>query len=174
MLSCTAYYAMSILKDSFRHECEYLRTKRIELDSILAVVSNEAFWNYIMYRLEELFAEGMDYSRVMSSSPGSLSDYYPAIIRKFYRFIESPVDSHIVSLFREEEKHIESELENVVGFIDVADKREEISRRYRKIAESDPRLKEIGAKLDDVLTKAMEELETKLKENNNDNGGGDD
>jgi len=152
-------------------ECKYLRTKRIELDSILAIVGNEAFWNYIMYRLEELFPEGMDYSRVMSSSPGSPSDYYPAVIRKFYRFIESRVDSHIVSLFRDEEKQIESELENVEGLIDIADKRREIHKRYRDIAENDPRLKEIGAELDDMFTKVMEELETKLKENNNDNGG---
>ena len=39
------------------------------------------------------------------------------------------------------------------------------------IIENNPGLKDIGAKLDDVFTKVMEELETKLKENNNDNGG---
>jgi hypothetical protein len=123
-----------------------------------------------MYRLEELFPEGMDYSRVMSSSPGSPSDYYPAVIRKFYRLIESHVDFHIDSLFREEKKQIESELENVEGVIDIADKRREIHKRYRDIAENDPRLKEIAATLDDVLTKVMEELETKLLKENDDGG----
>lgn len=145
-------------------ECEYLKTKRIELDSILAVVGNEAFWNYIMYRLEELFPEGMDYTRVISSDPGSTSNYYPEPIKKFYQFIESHIDSHIHSLFEEGGKNIESELENVEGLIDIADKQRKIHERYREIAESDPRLKEIGAKLDDVLTKAMGELKTKLKE----------
>ena len=117
-----------------------------------------------MYRLEELFPEGMDYTRVMSSDPDSTSNYYPEPIKKFYQFIESGIDSYIDSLFEEERKNIESELENVEGLIDIADKQREIHERYREIAKSDPRLKEIGAKLDDVLTKAMEELETKLKE----------
>ena len=152
-------------------ECKYLKTKRIELDSLLAAVGNAAFWNYIMYRLKELFPEGMDYNRVMSSSPGSLSDYLPPVIRKLTGFIESRVHPHIVSLFREEKKQIESELENVKGFIDIAVKRQEIHERYQNIAESDPGLEKIGAKLDDVFKKVMEELETKLKENDRDDGG---
>ncbi len=53
---------------------QYLKTKRIELDSIVAVVGNEALWNYIMYRLKELFPEGVDYNRVISSNPGILSE----------------------------------------------------------------------------------------------------
>ena len=136
-------------------ECEYLKTKRIELDSILAVVGNEAFWNYIMYRLEELFPDGIDYTRVISAEPASPSNYYPESIKKFYSFIESHLDCHITSLFDEEEENIKSEL-------DIAHKHRENDKRYRKIAQNDPRLKEIGAILDGVLTKAMEDIESKL------------
>lgn len=139
----------------------------MEIDAVLTVVGSERLWEYLMYKLKKLFPT-INYNRVTSSSPGSPSNYYPEPIKKFYRFIESRIDPHIVSLFKEEEKKIESELENVKDFIDIADKRREIHQRYRDIAENNPGLKEIGAKLDDVFTKVMEELETKLKEN----GGG--
>jgi hypothetical protein len=148
-------------------ECEYLKTKRIELDSILAVVGNEAFWNYIMYRLDELFPDGMDYTRVVSSDPGTPSNYYPQSIKKLYRFIESHIDSHITAIFDEEQEKIESELENVKGLISIADQVQKINELYQEIAKNDTRLKEIDAELDDVLTKAMEDLQIKFSENNN-------
>jgi len=122
----------------------------------------------------KFFHSGSSSAQIIESILG-FTDLLKALLdsgneQKFYRFIESHVDFNIDSLFREEKKQIESELENVEGVIDIADKRREIHKRYRDIAENDPRLKEIAATLDDVFTKVMEELETKLKEN--DGGGG--
>lgn len=44
---------------------DYLKTHRIELDSIVAAVGAEALWIYIVHRLEEVFPEPRDYTNVI-------------------------------------------------------------------------------------------------------------
>lgn len=122
--------------------------KRIEINSVIAKVDdNERLWGYIKKKLLE-FAPTRDYNRVMSSSP-DLSHRYPKPIRNFTNYIEK----HVKSIVAEEKKKIESELENVAGFINVKDKKAEIDRRLGEIVANDEHLQEIAASLDDLSKK---------------------
>jgi hypothetical protein len=109
----------------------------------LAVKDSE----YITHKLVKLFPT-RDYNRVISSSP-NLSLYYPKAIQNFNSYI----DRYVESLVSEEERKIESELENVPGFIDVEDKRKEIGKRLGKIVENDEHLKEISSKFEEMAKK---------------------
>jgi hypothetical protein len=130
-------------------DIEFLEHSRVEIDAVLAAVGSERLWEYIMHKLAKLFPT-RDYNRVISSSP-NLSLYYPKAIRTFNSYI----DRCVWSLVAKEERKIESELEDVKGFIDVEDKRKEISKRLGEIVENDPHLKEIASKLEEMAKKEV-------------------
>lgn len=78
-------------------EDEYLKKKRIELDSIVAAFPNtpgrgpEALWKYIKYKIEELQKEkGFDYSNVITRpEPDELyPESFKTLISKFDGYIE--------------------------------------------------------------------------------------
>lgn len=96
-------------------DLEYVKHKRIEIDSIVAAVGGERLWEFIIYRLEKLFPT-RNYNRVISLP--STYDIYPDMIQKFLSnlaFVSETVT-------RDEEDKILSELDNVKGFIDVREK----------------------------------------------------
>jgi 5S rRNA maturation endonuclease (ribonuclease M5) len=144
-------------------DIEFLKHKRVEIDAVLAAVGSERLWEYIMYKLTELFPT-RNYNRVISTSP-ILSQHYPKAILNFNNYIAN----HVKSLVAKEQQKIEMELENVVSFINVEDKRVEIDRRLGKIVENDPNLKKIASKLEEVsawlLVSSSEE--TSMTDNNN-------
>ncbi len=79
---------------------------------------------------------------------------YRLILESYQKF-NSYIEEHVQSLLTEEQQKIESELENVEGFINVADKREEIDKRLGKIVENDSHLKEIASKLEEMAKKVV-------------------
>jgi hypothetical protein len=126
----------------------FLKHNKIELDAILASVGSERLWEYLMNKLTELYPE-RDYTRVIDSKP-PLENHHPKAIRNFNLYISKHVDS----LVREEVLRIESELENVEGFIDVKEKEDEIDKRLGEFVENDQHLKDIASTIKEAAKKA--------------------
>lgn len=143
----------------------FLKHNKIELDAVLATVGDERLWEYLMNKMAELYPE-RDYNRVINSKP-TLLDYYPKAIRNFNRYISRHVDS----LVHEEVLKIESELENVEGFIDVKDKEEEIDKRLGKFVENDQQLKDIASKIKEVADKEGYDIDQIEEEEGEGEGG---
>jgi predicted flap endonuclease-1-like 5' DNA nuclease len=115
-----------------------------KIDGVLSVVGSEALAEYLLERMEEAYPT-RDYNRVISVTP-FLSKHYPQAINDF----DSRIRSYVGSIIFEEQQQIEKELEEVEGFIDVHEKRDEIDERIGKIIEADENLKEIASKLDEL------------------------
>jgi hypothetical protein len=128
-------------------DIDFLKKSKIELDAVLAAVGSEELWKYLMERLKESHPT-RDYNRVISSRP-SLLNHYPQSIRNLVRYMHNYVDS----LTSNECEKIEAELKDVEGFIEVEKKKEEIDKRLGYIVEADPHLKNMGQKLEELITK---------------------
>lgn len=102
---------------------EYLDSgKRIEIDSVLRVMGNERFWNYILTKLNSKFTK-RDYNRAIE-----IPEYVPPKeIDDLFENIKN-----IVSEFQTDERENISEgLKDIKRFIDVTPKKEEIKERLR-------------------------------------------
>ncbi len=84
-------------------EDEYLREKRIELDSIIAAFPDtpgrgpEALWKYIKYKLEELQKEkGFDYTNVITRPEPK--EFYPEPVKTFL----SKLDGYVEKVTKED------------------------------------------------------------------------
>ena len=82
---------------------EYLKKKRIELDSIIAAFPDtpgrgpEALWKYIKYKIEELQKEkGFDYSNVITRPEPK--EFYPESIKTFL----SKLDAYVEKVTKED------------------------------------------------------------------------
>jgi hypothetical protein len=131
-------------------DIEYLKTKRIELDSILAKVGAKALWEYIEHQLLEVFPEGIDYNRVISSRP-ELSD--PDPIREITDYFKHLQDKATA----DRSKEIEEELSNVKELLEVDEKEDEIKEELDDLVNNDSSVK--------LLISLFEELKAKLIQN---------
>ncbi len=100
--------------DSGKHK------KRIEIDSVLRVVGNERFWNFVKEELDSVFKK-RDYNRAIDIPeyvpPKEIDDLFANI-------------KNIVSDFQADEReNISNELKDIKGFINVKPKEEEIKDR---------------------------------------------
>ena len=114
-------------KDIWEELIDYLDTgKRIEIDSILAKVGNEIFWNYILKQLNEKFPN-RNYNRAIT-----VSEYVPP--KGVDDFIIN-IQNKISKLQSEERQKIMDKLENTKGFLDINRKKAEIEANLRSIVE---------------------------------------
>jgi Protein of unknown function C-terminus (DUF2399) len=128
-------------------DIEYLQTKRIELDSILAKVRAKALWEYIEHQLLEAFPEGIDYNRVISSTP-ELSDPDPiSEITDYFTHIQNKATT-------DKSEEIEQELSNVKGLPEVDQKQDEIKEELQDVVNNEPSVK--------LLISLFKELKAKL------------
>lgn len=150
--------------DRFRGsiDIEFLQDKKIELNAVLATVGPERLWGYFKELLQQEYPT-RDYNRAIESHP-DLTRYYPIGIRIFNEYIKE----HENSIVQKDVEEIESELEDVEGFINVPEKEEEIDKRLGTIIENDELLKEVGSKLEETFKgrdpKRWMELAKKLEE----------
>jgi hypothetical protein len=128
-------------------DIEFLQHKKVEIDAVLTSVGSKRLWEYFMNKLEKLYST-WDYNRAISSKP-SLLHHYPQQIQNFKQYLNSYVDSIVT----EEQKKIESELEKVNGFIDIAEKAKEIDKRLGAIVENDEHMREIASKTEEMVKK---------------------
>ena len=126
-------------------DIEFIRKKRIEIDSIVAKVGGAKLWEFIIYKLKKLFLK-RNYNRVISMP--EMSTIYSDTIQKFLDYLEEVAQSAT----DEEQKLIDSELESVEGFIEnVEDKREEIISRLKDVLANDADMQEISSKLYEMI-----------------------
>jgi hypothetical protein len=139
-------------------DIDFLKKNKIELDAILAAVGSEDLWKYLMDKLKESYPT-RDYNRVLSSRP-SLLNHYPQSARNLVRYMHNYADS----LISKEREKIEAELKDAEGFIEVEKKKEEIDKRLGYIVEADPHLKNIGKKLEELITKEGYDIRSQAQE----------
>ena len=125
-------------------DLEYVKHKRIEIDSIVAAVGGERLWEFIVYKLEKLFPT-RNYNRVISLP--STYDIYPDMIQKFLSHLAFVSET----VTQDEEDKILSELGNVKGFIDVKEKKLEIEDRLRNKLANNKDMQDIALKLAEII-----------------------
>ncbi len=126
-------------------EFDYLRKKRIEINSIKTKVGNDALWNWIIHELHELFPY-RNYKR--SINIAKAKDVLPEDLNTFYNKIETKIQSYIDP----ESDKIISELSWVSGFIhDVPAKRLELKERLRKIVAEKPEFHDFVCQLNRLV-----------------------
>jgi hypothetical protein len=144
-------------KPDINTDYEYLKYKRIELDSVAAKVGAEGLWKYIMYRLQlkELAPAGFDYNRVKSMPAKQI--LYPlevkALLSAFNEYFDKVIEDDV--------QEIESDLSHVTNLVEVQQKETEIKERLdHKISENvDVKLLSEASK----LTKLVKNLVAKLE-----------
>lgn len=99
-------------------DIDFLRTNRIEINAVIALVGDLRFWKFIMNKLQELYPM-RDYNRAIELPSKDLEDdeteLYTDAIKKFILHVRDIVQIAV----DEPEKKIKSEQENVEGFLEV-------------------------------------------------------
>ena len=112
---------------TLRNWIPYLNEKRLEIDSVLAKISSEDLWNYILEKLEEKFPY-RNYNRSINVDRCVM----PFILEEFI----DKISDRIAEIQAPRRENIIHELENVEGFIeDVYEKGFEITEDLRSVAE---------------------------------------
>lgn len=140
--------ALLAISDSQRYryiDAEYLRSKRIELDSMMAIVGAKGLWEYISHQLKIKFPEGRNYNRVISMpQPDKL---FPREVQDFIYYVRSFVSK----LLSSEEERIRASLRNVKDLLILNDKNKEIEEKLRTIVANDEGMKQIVSELDKMM-----------------------
>lgn len=126
-------------------DAEYLETKRIEIDSVVAAVGGERLWGYIMYKLKKLFPGGRNYNRVISK-PNNES-LYPTPVRNFLLYLEDSTSKMISG----EWTKIQSSLKRVSDLLKVDDKNTQIKKKLKTVVANNNSMKSIVSKLTELM-----------------------
>ncbi len=122
---------------------EFLKTNRIELDSIISIVGAEAFWEYVAHRLQlkKIFSpRGFDYSDEVSM-PESKDLYF----KEMNELIDL-VDDYIEDITEDErDEIIDNELNAADKLIEVKSKEEDIKKRLSPKVTEDSIITKIAA-----------------------------
>ena len=146
----------------FKHlDKEFLRTKRVEIDAVLAAVGNERFWEYIMKKLIEL-SPTRDYNRAISMPANET--LYDKSLQDLWTY----TNLYVESIVKEEKTQIQDELENVEGMIDVDEKNKEIQTRMENKLSDNEGMKLMVSKIDELL-KALPKIDMTKDDGHNDN-----
>jgi hypothetical protein len=128
-------FDMDFSKFATEEELEYLKTKRIEIDSVMiAVNDNQKFWKYIIKKLEEQFPT-RDYNRAID-----IPEYVvPTTLEK----LNDMVKNLSISLTRDRRNEISEKYHDYEGFIDDVDQEEKAtSEELKTVIETDKQFME--------------------------------
>ncbi|MGA9842221.1 MAG: hypothetical protein WBQ25_07890, partial [Nitrososphaeraceae archaeon] len=124
---------------------DYLKTHRIELDSIVAAVGAEALWKYIVHRLEEVFPEPRNYTNVIDEPEPQ--DYYPDEMTEIIDYLNESVKI----AYGDKWKAIrDEELAEVKGLLQTEEKKKEIHEKLQKTIAEDKAIKKIVRKIKEL------------------------
>jgi hypothetical protein len=137
--------------------------RNLHIDGILTAVGGEALWEYLMKRLENEYPT-RDYTRVIQKP--DLSKYDPETIQN----IRDIVENYRESITSDKWTEIESELEEVNGFINRYEKEAEIDKDLGAIVKEDNLLKELASKLAEVKP-ILDKIEELTKQKRESRGG---
>lgn len=145
---------MTRIKDMVTEDVfNFLKQKKIEIDAVIAQVGNKRFWDYLIKKLQDHYPT-RDYTRVNKTAPDP-SSFYPQPLKD----INSSVHDYINLILDDEEKVIESELEDFNGIIeDIGEKDREIDERYQAIVDKNETLKELDKKLTTEIIPLLDKL----------------
>jgi len=124
---------------------EYLKTHRIELDSIVEKVGAEALWDYILYRIQlpELTPNKFNIGKVVTLPEADDDIFYWDIINRFEIAIDSwkekqleVAKKYLMELLEDRRNEIEAELESH-DLVKSKDKEDEIEEELRSIVLED-------------------------------------
>jgi hypothetical protein len=129
---------------------EYLKTKRIELDSIQEKVGGEKLWEYIMYRLQlPEFNTKFDLTKVIEFPTAEMIRSQPV------KDVLQRVDSHIDKITEQRRKQIMIELKNAKELPEKIKKEieieEELKSKIRAAEQDDKGLQKIVLKFTEWL-----------------------
>ncbi len=124
-------------------EFDYLSGKRIEINSVKTKVGTEKLWEWIIYRLKEVFPN-RNYNRAIEV-PTAVK---PDDLKAFYTEIENRIESCIEC----ESGKIKDELTNIEGFIhDVPQKRIDIQERLKKAVINNSKYQDLMQKFNELI-----------------------
>ncbi|HYV51768.1 MAG TPA: DUF2399 domain-containing protein [Candidatus Eisenbacteria bacterium] len=101
---------------------KFVKSKRIEIDSVLAKVGNPRFWDFIIYNLNKKFPR-RDYNRSVK-----VPEY---VILPELEDLAEKVNHKVSEILATERQQIVDELSHVQGFIDTPEQKEEIKARLQ-------------------------------------------
>jgi hypothetical protein len=123
-------------------DIDFLYNQRVELDAILAAVGEERFFQYIIDTLKELNPK-RDYNRAIEVSSKELGDDYENLI--------TTINNKIAEITKPEVDKIIAELKDIVGFIDVKEKRKGIKQKLVKKLSDNADYKDFADKLTQLV-----------------------
>lgn len=124
----------------------YLLTKWIELDSIIEKVGANAFWKYLVHRLNIESPGKRDYREIVPEPEAEA--YYTDEIKEFLHYIKDLTES---AYHKEWMRIRDEELANVDVLLDVDEKTASNDQRLKPIVQSDEGMKLISSKLKDLM-----------------------
>ena len=110
---------------------EYLKTKRIELDSIAAKVGVAGLWKYILHRLQspEIAPQGFDLNQAVTIPANEV--FYPKAVSDLLTYLNNYTDR----ILSEEREVIELELEGIRELTEIKSEEKDIEKRLRNVIE---------------------------------------
>jgi 5S rRNA maturation endonuclease (ribonuclease M5) len=126
-------------ESTFYKNLEYITSKRIEIDSILAKIGNEPFWKYLIQSLVNRFPK-RNYNRSIDVPKFVMPDVISEFLDK--------IKNKNVSTIRSEYELIKDELLDLEGTLDdVNEEEEKITIRFKTAIEKDEKLLPILTKV---------------------------
>ncbi len=123
----------------------YIENKRIEIDSVLAEVGNERFWNFVLNKLRKLFPN-RNYNRAMETP----EDIIPEEIEDLIEALKKKCNE----VAADKRNDIQTELGDFKGFIDnIDDKDKDIEQQIRDLLSEDNHIKELLLDVEDLKKK---------------------
>jgi hypothetical protein len=123
--------------------------KRTEINAVLATVESERFFEYILYKLQQI-SPSRDYTRVIKM-PSEYGGGLNAVLPKPIRDVLSRIQYLAAEAVEEKEEEIINELKTYKGVLKVEEKREEIQEQFTKVLKENENIKKIVEKCDDLL-----------------------
>jgi hypothetical protein len=138
--------------DRFKNvDLKFLEYRRIEIDAILAKAGGERFFEFIMFKLKEI-SPNRDYNRAITISTELFNkdnfDLLPEPLKKQFILIQKITDDAT----EETKETITAELSKIEGFIDVTEKKEEITKRLADTLSRNDKMKEISSECETSQT----------------------
>ena len=134
-------------------ELEYLKTKRIEIDSVMiAINDNQKFWEYILKKLGEQFPT-RDYNRAINIP----EHVVPATLEKLNDMVRI-LSTHLT---RGKRNEISSKYHDYEGFIDDVDEEEKAnSEELKNVIERDKKVMEpLLSKIQDLINECGKKVD---------------
>ena len=141
---------------------EYLKHRRIELDSIVAKAGAEALWKYILYRIQlpEFSPNGFNLNKVVAMPENEI--FYPLKVINTLKKLDrcrdellADLDTYIETLLEVHRKQMEAELEHSRDLKTIHDKNYEIKKRLNDIVSYDVGIKHRAAKTAKLISNLL-------------------